>query len=103
MASVFKPNENGTGKPKKSAKWRMRFKDEHSIWKDLSSGTTRKLTALTEANRSNSKALKVRTGVCLGVGQESKFIKLLRPLQEHVSDYRMKMEDKIVCRLTHVT
>ena len=93
MASVYKPNEKETGKPKKGAKWRMRFKDERGRWKDLSSGTTCKQTALAEANRRESEAIKIKTGVMASPEQRSKDKKAFRPLQSHVEDYRVRMEN----------
>lgn len=72
MASVFKPNDKATGKPKRGAKWRMRYKDERGKWKDLSSGTTCKQTALAEANRRESEALKIKTGMSGRIKESNK-------------------------------
>ncbi len=93
MATVYKRKEKATGKPKRGAKWIMRFKDERGRWRSLSSGATCKQTAQAEANRRESVALKVKTGVSVASDQESVFVKLLSPLHEHVSAYRMKMEN----------
>ena len=90
MASVYKPNEKGQGKPKRGAKWRLRFKNEHGVWKDVSSGTTCKQTALAEANRLEAEGLKRRSGL-IDRGHEQRALEARKPVSAHVSSYQAKL------------
>ena len=90
MASVYKPNEKGKLTPKRGAKWRMRFKDEHGKWRNLSSGTTCKQTALAEAHRRETESVKRRSGL-LDAGRERFAEEGRKPVGDHVSNYRDKL------------
>ena len=92
MASVYKPKDKETGKPKRGAKWRMRFKNENNQWKDLSSGTTCKQSALAEAHRLESEAVKMKSGI-VDPKQKSVQLRMKLPLGEQVDAYKLKMNN----------
>ena len=92
MATVFKRNDKDTGKPKRGAKWIIRYKDEKGLWKDKSSGTSCKQTAQAQANQLEAEATKQRSGLIdsklQGLQKEAR-----RPIQEHVDAFQKKMKN----------
>ena len=92
MASVYKPNEKGKTTPKRGANWRMRFKNQTGSWQDKSSGTTCKQTAMAEANRLETEALKRRNGL-VDSRLEAIAIEAKKSVREHVVDYQSKMQN----------
>ncbi len=91
MATIFKRNDKETGKPKRGAKWIMRYKDEDGCWVNKGSETTCKQTAQALANQLETEAAKRRSGLLDSTHDSMAEAK--KPIRVFVADYKAKLQN----------